>query len=122
MELFPLILLVVAFALLIVLPARQRKKMAANAQSLQDRLAVGTPVMLTSGLHGTVAGLGAGTVDLEVAPGVVVTYARAAVMEIRTPDGAVLDSTAGEVVPPTHPDGPVDGSGPADGGAPDRNR
>lgn len=122
MELFPLILLVVAFALLIVLPARQRKKMAANAQSLQDRLAVGTPVMLTSGLHGTVAGLGAGTVDLEVAPGVVVTYARAAVMEIRTPDGAVLDATAGEVVPPSHPDGPADGSGPVDGGAHDRTR
>ncbi len=35
-QFFPLILLVLAFALLIVLPARQRKKMAANAQKLQE--------------------------------------------------------------------------------------
>ncbi|SCX50696.1 preprotein translocase subunit YajC [Klenkia marina] len=99
-QFFPLILLVLAFALLIVLPARQRKKMAANAQALQEQLAVGVPVMLTSGLHGTVAALGEGTVDIEIAPGVVATFARPAVMEVRTPNGAVLDAQAGEVVPP----------------------
>lgn len=109
---FPLILLVLAFGLLILLPARQRKKMAANAQSLQEQLTVGTPVMLTSGLHGTVAGLGEGTVDVEIAPGVVATFARPAVMEIRKADGAVLDATAGEVVPPmAEREGPVDDDG-----------
>ncbi len=41
--------------------------------------------MLTSGLHGTVAGFGEGTVDIEIAPGVVATFARPAVMEVRTP-------------------------------------
>lgn len=115
-QFLPLILLVLAFGLLIVLPARQRKKMAANAQNLQQQLTVGTPVMLTSGLHGTVAGLGEGTVDVEIAPGVVATFARPAIMEIRTADGAVLDATAGEVVPPTAersdtPQGLVDGDG-----------
>ncbi|KQS64931.1 preprotein translocase subunit YajC [Modestobacter sp. Leaf380] len=118
-QFFPLILLVLAFALLIVLPARQRKKMAANAQALQEKLTVGTPVMLTSGLHGTVAGLGEGTVDVEIAPGVVATFARPAIMEVRTPDGAVLDAAAGEVVPPTaERQGIVDG----DGDPSDRNR
>jgi len=111
-QFFPLILLVLAFGLLIVLPARQRKKMAANAQALQEQLAVGTPVMLTSGLHGTVAALGEGTVDIEIAPGVVATFARPAVMEVRTPDGAVLDAQAGEVVPPADErTGFVDGDG-----------
>lgn len=111
-QFFPLILLVLAFGLLVILPARQRKKMAANAQALQEQLAVGTPVMLTSGLHGTVAGLGEGTVDIEIAPGVVATFARPAVMEVRTPNGAVLDAQAGEVVPPTDErTGYVDGDG-----------
>ncbi|OMQ14631.1 preprotein translocase subunit YajC [Modestobacter sp. VKM Ac-2676] len=99
-QLFPFVLLALAFVLLIVLPARQRKKMQANAKALQESLTVGTPVMLTSGIHGTVAGLGDGTVDLEIAPGVVVTVARPAVMEVRTPatpaDGAP-NSTGGTV-------------------------
>ena len=81
---FPFILLALA-VLLFVLPARQRKRMQAKAQALQESLTVGTPVMTTSGLHGTVAGLGDGTVDLEIAPGVVVTFVRQAILEIRRP-------------------------------------
>ena len=98
MESLPLLIMVVlAFVLLIVLPSRQRKKMQANAQALQNALTVGTPVMLTSGIHGTVAGLGEGTVDLEVAPGVVVTVARPAIMEVRKPaaDAVPTDSAPG---------------------------
>ena len=64
MESLPLLILVLlAFVVLFVLPSRQRKKIAANAQAMQDSLTTGTPVMLTSGIHGTVAGLGEGTVD-----------------------------------------------------------
>ena len=84
-SLFPFILLALAVVLLFVMPARQRKRMQAQAQALQESLAIGTPVMTTSGLHGTVADLGEKTVDLEIAPGVVVTFARPAIMEIRTP-------------------------------------
>ena len=82
---FPFILLALAVVLLFVLPARQRKRMAAQQQSLQESLAVGTPVMTTSGLQGTVARLGDGTVDLEIAPGVVVTFVRQAILEVRRP-------------------------------------
>jgi preprotein translocase subunit YajC len=97
-EFLPLIVLVLLFGLLIVLPARQRKKVQANAASMQAALTPGTPVMLTSGIHGTVAGLGEGTVDLEIAPGVVITVARPAIMEVRTPvegttDGVQLTKT-----------------------------
>ncbi len=100
---FPLVLLALAFVLLIFLPARQRKKMQANAQALQESLSVGTPVMLTSGIHGTVAALGEGTVDLTISPGVVITVSRQAVMEVRT-------GAAGTGTPGNSP-GIVDGDG-----------
>jgi preprotein translocase subunit YajC len=90
-ESLPLLILVaLAFVVLFVLPSRQRKKIQANAQALQASLSVGTPVMLTSGIHGTIAGLAESTVDLEI------TVARPAVMEVRTPaaGGAAPGSTA----------------------------
>ena len=107
MELFPLIVIVLAFVLLVVLPARQRKSMQAKQQALQESLTVGTPIMMTSGMYGTVAGLGEGTVDVEVAPGVVVTFVRAAVLEVR--GAAPTDGTAGAVGDGTpHTDGDGD--------------
>jgi preprotein translocase subunit YajC len=81
----PFILLVLAVLLLFVMPARQRKRMQAKAQELQNSLTIGTQVMTTSGIHASVAGLGEGTVDLQVAPGVVVTFARQAILEVRGP-------------------------------------
>jgi preprotein translocase subunit YajC len=106
-ESLPLLILVaLAFVVLFVLPSRQRKKTQANAQAMQDSLTVGTPVMLTSGIHGTVAGLGAGTIDLEISPGVVMTVARPAILEVRKP--------AAETVNPENTSGAtgiVDGDG-----------
>jgi preprotein translocase subunit YajC len=90
---FPLILLALAFVLLIFLPARQRKKMQQKTQELQNSLTMGTPVMTTSGLHGTVAGLGDTTVDLEISPGVRVTFARQAILEVRRPAGSADDTS-----------------------------
>ncbi len=89
-QFFPFILLALMLVVLIVLPARQRKRMQAQAAEMQASLAVGTPVMTTSGLHGTVAALGDTTIDLEIAPGVVVTFARQAILEIRRPDGPAV--------------------------------
>jgi preprotein translocase subunit YajC len=99
-DLFPIILLAVMALLLFVLPARQRKRAQAQTQAMQDALTVGTPVMTTSGIHGTVAVLGDKTVDLELAPGVVVTFARPAILEVRAPatqiaDGSGADGTSG---------------------------
>ncbi|MGZ4570862.1 MAG: preprotein translocase subunit YajC [Blastococcus sp.] len=104
---FPFILLALA-VLLFVLPARARKKVQAQAQALQNSLTVGTPVMTTSGLHGTVAGLGEGTVDLEVAPGVVVTYARQAILEVRKPTDPF--TTGGDDTPGEAGGRPADGA------------
>ncbi len=126
MEFFPLLVLVLAFVLLIVLPARQRKRMAAQTQVMQQSLTVGTPVMTTSGMHGTIAGLGDTTVDIAVAPGVVVTFARQAILEIRRPadappaggttsGGATGGATAPDVQSPGDDTPGGTGGRPADG-------
>lgn len=104
MEFFPLIMLVLLAVLLFVLPARQRKTMQARAQALQESLAIGTPVMTTSGIHGTVVGLAEATADLELAPGVVVTFARPAILEIRQP----VTGTPGDDAPGTAGGRPAD--------------
>ena len=81
---FPFILLGLAVLLLFVLPARQRKTMAAKSQAMQESLTLGTPVMTTSGLHGTVADLSdPKTIGIEVSPGVVLTFVRQAILEVR---------------------------------------
>jgi preprotein translocase subunit YajC len=90
---FPIILIALFAVVLFVLPARQRKRVQAQAQALQESLTIGTPVMTTAGLHGSVAGLGDKTVDLEIAPGVVVTFARQAILEVRKPVATSDDGT-----------------------------
>ena len=100
---FPLLLIALLIVMVFVLPARQRKRMQTQAQQLQNALQVGAPVMTTSGLYGTVARLGEDTIDLEISPGVVVTFVRRAVLEVRKP----AQTTPGEST-----DG---GAGPADG-------
>ena len=111
-QFFPFILLAIALVVLIVLPARQRKAMQAKAQTLQQSLTVGTPIMMTSGMYGTVVALGEGTVDVEIAPGVVVTFVRAAVLEVRAP---AQDDAAG-------PDGGAAPYADGDGDPTDRTR
>jgi preprotein translocase subunit YajC len=104
-ESLPLLLLVaLAFVVLFVLPSRQRKKIQAKAQEMQEALTIGTPVMLTSGIHGSIAALGDTTVDVQIAPGVVMTVARPAIMEIRTP-------ATGTAAPSTGATGIADGDG-----------
>jgi preprotein translocase subunit YajC len=106
---FPFILLALAVLLLFVLPARQRKSMAAKTQAMQESLAVGTPVMTTSGLHGTVRDLSdPATIGLEIAPGVVVTLARQAILEVRRPAGAGPLDAPGEDAPGTTGGRPAD--------------
>ena len=108
-QFFPFILLALAVILLFVMPARQRKRLAAQQQTLQESLAVGTPVMTTSGLHGTITGLTDSTVDLEIAPGVVVTFVRQAVLEVRRPAGDA-PGTAGDDAPGATGGRPADGT------------
>ena len=105
--LLPLLLLALAFVVLIVLPMRTRSRALQQTRQLQAGLTVGTDVMTTSGLFGRIVGLSDDSVDLEVSPGVVVRWARAAIAEVREPstDQRAAD---GEPSPPARADGEPD--------------
>jgi preprotein translocase subunit YajC len=79
----PLLVLAAAFVFLIWMPMRTRSRMAQRTRELQQSLTVGTEVMTTSGVYGRITALHDETADLEIAPGVVVTWARQAIGQIR---------------------------------------
>jgi len=79
--------LVVFLPLLIILGAfmffasrRQKKAMQATI-NLHESLTVGDRIHTTSGLKGTIVGIGDDTIDLEIAPGVVTTWMKLAVRD-----------------------------------------
>jgi preprotein translocase subunit YajC len=74
-------LIIVLFAIPLFLGTRKQKRAVAQQQELQNSLAPGDRVMTTSGLYATVAESTDDTIDLEIAPGVVTTWLRAAVRE-----------------------------------------
>ncbi len=65
-----------AFFFLIVRPQRQR---FAAHRALVEALRVGDVVVTTGGIHGTIRGLDDETLQIEIAPGVVATFARGAI-------------------------------------------
>jgi preprotein translocase subunit YajC len=73
------------FWAIVMRPARNQQK---RVEHLQSDLAVGHQVMLSSGIFGTIHALAEAKVELEVAPGTVVTVARQAVVRrVDEPDG-----------------------------------
>ena len=95
-DFLPFVLILVAFYLLIIRPARNRQRAATQ---LQERLAPGVEVMTTSGIYGTVVGVDDTTVSLEIAPGTTVRFAKAAVGQVRDPESTTVDTDASD---PTH--------------------
>ena len=76
----PLLVIVLAmlvFWAVVMRPARNQQK---RVQQLQHQLAVGDEVVLSAGIFGTVRALTEGRVELEVAPGTVITVARQVVV------------------------------------------
>ena len=96
--LFPFALILAAFYLLIIRPARTRQRAAVQ---LQEQLAPGLEVMTTSGVYGTVTAVEDGAVAIEVAPGVVIRFAKAAVAQVLTPEASAAEAT--EPTEPTEP-------------------
>jgi preprotein translocase subunit YajC len=84
-----LLLFLLGFAALfyffVLRPQQRRRK---EMQAMQNSVGVGTEVITTAGLYGTVVGIDETTVTLEVAPGVTNRYARAAVGRVVTPEVA----------------------------------
>ncbi len=79
----PLIIIMGAF--MFFASRRQKKAMQATI-SLHDSLAVGDEIMTTAGVFGTIAGVRDSKVEVELAPGVVVTMLKLAVKEKVTAD------------------------------------
>lgn len=63
---------------------RPQSKQRRQLQQMQSSLAVGDEVMTGGGLHGIVAGIEEDKVQLEISPGVVVQFARAAIVRVMT--------------------------------------
>jgi len=80
--LLPFIVILGAFWLLIIRPARSK---ARAQQSLQANLHVGAEVMLTAGLYGTITAIEDDKVVIETSPGVTMRWAKPAVARILTP-------------------------------------
>lgn len=77
---FPLLILFMIG--LVFMSSRQRKKQQSQQESLQQSLAVGDVVVMTSGISGTVVDVDdERTIDVEIAPDVITTWLRAAVRE-----------------------------------------
>jgi preprotein translocase subunit YajC len=75
-QLLPLIVLAVAFYFMIIRPQQKRQK---EHKQLMGALAVGDRVVTIGGVYGTVASLDDDRVGIEVAPGMVIEFARSAV-------------------------------------------
>jgi preprotein translocase subunit YajC len=94
-------LLALAFFFLIVRPQRRR---VTQHRAFVSALELGDDVVTTGGIYGTVRALRGEAVELEVAPGVVITVARAAVAQRVYPD-TVQDTGAASAPPEI--DGPT---------------
>ena len=90
-DLIPFVLILLAFYLLIIRPARNRSR---AALALQERLAPGVEVMTTSGMYGTIVEIDEDSISLEVAPGTTIRFAKAAVGQVRSPE--LTDAVAGD--------------------------
>jgi preprotein translocase subunit YajC len=79
----PLVLLVVLFYALVLRPAQRRQRQAAT---VADALEPGTQIVTTAGMFATVHAVEDKQVLLEIAPGVVVRFAKGAVARVVPPD------------------------------------
>ncbi len=90
-ELLPFAAVAAVFWLLILRPARARRQ---AQERLQASLAPGQRIMTTAGLFGTIRTVDERRLDLEVAPGVVVTMVPQAVARIESDAAPAEDPPA----------------------------
>lgn len=84
-SLLPLVGIAVLFWFLMIRPAQRRQR---ELRQMQSSLAVGDEVMLSSGIYGVLESLNDERVRVQLAPGVVVEVARAAVGQKVSPTTA----------------------------------
>lgn len=109
MSLLPLVVIVGLLVVMMVFSNRAKQKRTAQDARRRESMTVGTEVMTTAGLYGTVVSVDpnndggpADTVLLSIAPNVEVTWALAAVKERPARVAAVaVEDTSDAIVDPT---------------------
>ena len=85
-------LILVVFLAPMFFQMRRQQRQLNDIKTVQEGLAVGDAVVTSSGVHGTIAALRPTEVELEVAPGVVLTWERAVIVRRATPTEPVSNS------------------------------
>src|SRR5689334_16208335 len=81
-SLFPLLMIVLLFGVMYFMMIRPQQKRRREAEQMQANLGPGDQVVTIGGLHATVIGIEDDVVKLEIAPGVVSTFARPAIARV----------------------------------------
>nr|WP_244659121.1 preprotein translocase subunit YajC [Corynebacterium diphtheriae] len=80
------LLLYVALVVVFVLPSllirRRQKQHLDRLKKLQESMMIGQQVITTAGVHAVIKGIAENTVDLEIAPNILVTFEKSAVISI----------------------------------------
>ncbi|MET9327938.1 preprotein translocase subunit YajC [Tsukamurella sp. NPDC003166] len=79
-------LLLVLMLVFMFFQFRKQKKQMSETAAMQESLTTGTRVMTSTGLYGTVVGLGEDTVKLEIATGVTTEWVRRAIAKVIEPE------------------------------------
>ena len=116
-------LLIVLVGAMLFFSTRKQRRAVAEQQKLQSSLRPGDRVMTTSGLYGTVVSSTDNSIDIEIAPGVVTSWLRAAVREkvadstVGTPADDYDDDDTEEATDVAHTNGVVEDAKPAESAA-----
>ena len=123
-----LLVIVVIFALVYFLFLRPRQQRMRQQQTSAKQLSVGDEVMSAGGIYGRVVALDSDEVEVEVAPGVVMTFTRRAISARPQPAGGArsasepvdepwhVESDGPGGASPSGPNGPAGPSDPGSGG------
>ena len=74
-----ILFLLLLFGVVYFLMIRPQQKRRREAQNMQSQLGPGDQIVTIGGLHGTIVSIDDDVATVEIAPGVVVTFARAAI-------------------------------------------
>ncbi|MFE1513891.1 preprotein translocase subunit YajC [Corynebacterium bovis] len=111
MEFILIVLIILVFLGIPLMQVRKQSRQLKTIREFQSQLREGMIVQTTSGLRGVVTYVGEHTVDLEIAPSVVTTWDRAAVLKL-IDDAGATGIDAGAPVAPAETAGETPGETP----------
>ncbi|XVV10477.1 preprotein translocase subunit YajC [Actinoplanes sp. CA-131856] len=103
----PLLLIVLLFAVMYFLMIRPQQKRRREAQQMQNALGPGDRIVTIGGLHGTVVSVDDDVVNLEIADGVEVQFARPAIARVVSQAGTPVETDVVEETPEPAVEEPV---------------